>query len=162
MLPDDKLPGAFGDQNGHPVSHKRLRGGKNNDRETECPGSNEPWAIKRTLLIGASTKTEILELQLINLDGQPLDRVTAYSLKIALRRALAQLIGIEEREIGAVVTPSRGADGKPVSSIHLYDTAQGGAGYVSQALDGYQKISVGQKPLWIVPANVTPHARVAC
>jgi hypothetical protein len=133
MLPDDKLPRAFADQNGHPVSHKRLRGGKNNDREIECPGSNEPWAIKQKLLIGAGTKTEILELQLNHSDGQSIDRVTAYSLNIALRRALAQLIGIEEREIGAVVTSSRGADGGPVSSIHLYDTAQGGAGYVSQA-----------------------------
>ena len=134
MLSDDKLPGAFADTNGHPVSHKRLRGGKNNDRETECPGSNEPWAIKRNLLIGAGTKTEILELQLNHPDGQPLDRVTAYSLNIAIRRALAQIIGIEEREIGAVVTSSRGSDGEPVSSIHLYDTAQGGAGYVSQAV----------------------------
>lgn len=134
MLVDDKLPGVFADQNGHPVSHKRLRGGKDSDRETECPGSNEPWAIKRNLLIGAGTKTEIFELQLNNLDGHPLDRVTAYSMNIALRRALSQLLGIEEREIGAAVTSSRGMAGEPVFSIHLYDTAQGGAGYVSQAV----------------------------
>jgi hypothetical protein len=133
MLPDDRLPGAFADPSGQRVSHKRLRGGKNHDREIECPGSIEPWAIKRNLIIGSSTKTEILELQLNNIVGQPLDRITAYSLNIALRRALAQTIGIEEREIGAAVTSSRGVDGEPVFSIHLYDTAQGGAGFVSQA-----------------------------
>jgi hypothetical protein len=60
--------------------------------------------------------------------------VTAYSLGVALRRALARRLGIEEREIGSIVTPGRNADGQPVSSIHLFDTAQGGAGYVTQAL----------------------------
>jgi hypothetical protein len=60
--------------------------------------------------------------------------VTAYSLNIALRRALSQLIGIEEREIGAVVTPSRDERGHSVFSLHLFDTAQGGAGYVPQAV----------------------------
>ena len=134
MLPGGKLPKTFADEKGQLVPHRRLRGGKNNDRETGCPGSNEIWAIKRNLRIGVSTHTEIIELQLNHPGGRPIDRKTAYSLNVALRRALAQKIGIEEREIGAVVNPSRDEHGQPVYSIHLFDTAQGGAGYVSQAV----------------------------
>lgn len=135
MLPQGRLPKIFAEENGQRVSHKRLRGGKDHDRETECPGSHENWAIKRGIRIGATTRTEILEFQLKHLDGRPLDRVTAYSLNIALRRALAQRIGIEEGEIGAVVTPSRDEQGLSVYSLHLYDTAPGGAGFVSQAVN---------------------------
>lgn len=134
MLKDGVLPKTFADDNGQSIPHKRLRGGKNNDQEKECPGSNEPWAIKRGIRIGVSSRTEILELQINFSDGQPIDRTTAYSLNIALRRALSQLIGIEEREIGSVVTPSRNEHGFPVFSLHLFDTAQGGAGYVPQAV----------------------------
>ncbi len=53
------------------------------------------------------THTEVLELQLHDLaNGRPIDRVTAYSLAVALRQALAQRLGVEEREIGCTVTPT--------------------------------------------------------
>ena len=113
---------------GTPVPHKRLRGGRANDTERECPGSNEPWAIKKYLRIGVATHTEIFELQLNYPGGRPLERVAAYSLNIALRRALAQRIGIEEREIGAAFSPSRDHHGQAVFSMYLYDNAQGGGG----------------------------------
>jgi DEAD/DEAH box helicase domain-containing protein len=74
---------------------------------------------------------------------------------------LYEKVGIEEREIGAVVTSSRGADGEPVSSIHLYDTAQGGAGYVSQAAKWLPELFRRAKTVVDCPANVTPHARAA-
>ena len=80
------------------------------------PGSNEPWAIKQNLRIGSSIRTEILELQLRDFEGKPIDRITAYSLNIALRRALAQCIGIEEREIGVAVTSTRDLEGRAVFS----------------------------------------------
>jgi hypothetical protein len=42
-----------------------------------------------------------LEVQLRDpASGLPIDRVTAYSLAVALRWALAQRLGVEEREIG--------------------------------------------------------------
>ena len=134
MLPTGRLPSAFADEKGHPRPHKRLRGGRDNDREIECPGSHEQWAIKPNLRLGASTRTDIFELQLNHPNGQPIDRVLAYTLGVALRRALARRLGIEDREIGSIVTPSRDANEHPVSSIHLFDTAQGGAGYVAQTL----------------------------
>src|SRR6516225_5680719 len=106
ILTDAHLPGTFADEHGNPVPHKRLRGGKNHDHEQACPGSQEPWAIKQGLRLGLVTHTEVLEVQLHDpATGRPLDRVTAYSLAVALRRALAQWLGVEEREIGCTVTP---------------------------------------------------------
>jgi DEAD/DEAH box helicase domain-containing protein len=137
MTADAKLPPiTFADEHGHPISHKRLRGGKNHDHEQACPGSHEPWAIKQGLRLGLVTHTEVLELQLHDpADGRPIDRVTAYSLAVALRLALTQQLGIEEREIGCTVSSSPSAEGYATQSIHLFDTASGGAGYVSQIVD---------------------------
>lgn len=134
MTSNGDLPFTFADGKGVPQPHKRLRGGKNNDRETECPGSHEPWAIKQGILLGSLTRTDILELQLHFHDGKPIDRVSAFSIGVVLRQALAEWLGIEDRELGVVVTPSRDIRGRSAFSIHLFDTTQGGAGYVSQAV----------------------------
>lgn len=134
MPPDGKMPKVFFDDKEAPIPHTRLRGGKDNDSETACPGSHEQWAIKTNLRLGGTIHTEVLELQLNHLNGNPIDSVTAYSLSVALRRALARQLGIEESELGSIITPTRNEEGNPVSSIHIYDVAQGGAGYVNQAL----------------------------
>lgn len=134
MVGLDSLSYPFADEKGKPLTHKRLRGGKNDDRETECPGSHEPWAIKQGVLLGALTRTEIIEFQFQHPDGKPIGRVTAYSLGVVLRRALAERLGVEDRELGIVVTPTRDVRGRSAYSINLFDTAQGGAGYVSQAI----------------------------
>ena len=148
------LPGIFADATGNPIPHQRLRGGKNHDREKACPGSDEPWAIKQGLRLGLVTHTEILELQLHDpTSGRPLDRVTAYSLSIALRRALAQRLGIEEREIGSTVSPSRSAEGHAAHSIHLFDTASGGAGYVSQAISWLPELFQKAQEVLTCPRN---------
>ena len=142
MTSDAKLPPiTFADEHGHPISHKRLRGGKNHDHEQACPGSHEPWAIKQGIRLGLVMHTEVLELQVHNpSNGRPIDRVTAYSLAVALRTALAQQLGIEEREIGCTVSPSRSSERYETHSINLFDTASGGAGYVSQAVDWLPKL----------------------
>src|SRR5262249_12645844 len=122
MTAEAQLPRAFADEHGHPIPHTRLRGGRHDGHERACPGSHEPWAIKQRLRLGLVTHTEVVELQLHDpATGRPLDRVTAYSLAVALRRALVQRLGIDEREIGCTVTPSRTETGVPVDAIHLFD-----------------------------------------
>ena len=115
------------------LNHKRLRGGRIDVSETSCPGNNSDWSILKNVSLGVSTQTEIFELQLLDSDGQPLDKVTAYTLAIAMRRALCQLLGIEENEIGTHATSSRNENEHIAYTIYLYDNATGGAGYVSQA-----------------------------
>lgn len=115
--------------------HTRLRGGKEATRNGRCTGNDEPWAIKRHLRLGVATLTDVLELQLRHPQTQqPLDKTTAYSLAVALRQALAESLGIDEREIGCFTVQGRTADDLPASSIMLYDTASGGAGYVTAAI----------------------------
>ena len=140
MLSDERLPGTFADEHGAPIPHKRLRGGKDSDRETECPGSREPWAIKQRLRLGVATHTEVLELQLCDSTNRPVDRITAYSLAVALRRVLTQRLGIQEQEVGCAVAPNQDEKGQAVYSVYLFDTASGGAGYVSQAIDWFPEL----------------------
>ena len=134
MLSDDRLPLTFVAtvEKQKPLIHKRLRGGRLNDRETLCPGNNEAsWAIQRGVLLGVVTHTEVFELQLHDADGKPIDRIAAYTVAVALRRAFCGTLGIEEAEVGATVGVSR-AGREAAYSVYLYDTATGGAGYVSQ------------------------------
>jgi len=127
MTLDGELPQSL-------FAHKRLRGGRMDDREKACPGNEGGWAILKNIYLGVTTQTEVLELQLRDIDGKPLDKVTAYTLAIALRRALCLLLGIEDNEIGAHAASTRNELSESAYTVYLFDTATGGAGYVSQAV----------------------------
>ncbi|MEI2782612.1 MAG: DEAD/DEAH box helicase [Candidatus Competibacter sp.] len=115
-------------------NHKRLRGGRLNDREQLCPGNQEAgWAIQREVRLGVVAHTEIFELQPSDFTGKPIDQTTAYTLAVALRRALCLHLGIDEAEVGvSAAEQRRDIDDQAAYSLYLYDTATGGAGYVSQ------------------------------
>ncbi len=128
-------PGFLADPNDQATrDHKRLRGGKKNDQEIRCPGNEAAWKIQLGLRLGVESVTDALELQFNTLDGQPLtDEAAAYTLAVALRRALCEQLGIEEKEVGCMTAIGRGAGQQAVQSIFLYDNVSGGAGYVTQA-----------------------------
>ena len=121
-------------------NHKRLRGGKLDDREMACPGNDNDWAIKDDLRLGISTRTEIFELQLRDVQGKGIDNIIAYTMAVALRRALCLELGIEEAEVGAFAASTRDAQDQSTYSLYLYDTATGGAGYVIQAVSNLEKL----------------------
>ena len=103
--------------------HKRLRGGRAADGSGECDAAD--FAIQRGLALGGSRVTDVFELQL-----QGLVDDVAWSVGVALRQAFTLRIGIEEREVGVAVRPSKAEDGSLQRSIFLYDVAEGGSGYV--------------------------------
>lgn len=110
--------------------HKRLRGGKDGDKEAKCPGNEQPWAIKgsleQPLLLGAYLSTDAFELQLpLN---TPDAETAAWTLAVALRIALSAELGIEAREINFTAQTANG-----IWSAVVFDQASGGAGYSSQA-----------------------------
>lgn len=106
--------------------HKRLRGGKDSDKERQCPGNDTPWAIKHPLWLGAYLKTDAFELQLpIHL---PNAESIAWTLAVALRTSLSAELGIETREINFTAQTQNGQ-----WSAVIFDQASGGAGYSSQA-----------------------------
>lgn len=133
--PQDKsglghLPALFR----HP--HKRLRGGKGPDQTSaDCQGSNKPFAIKPYLHLGLEEVTDVVELQLNGLDGLPIsDKVAAYSIAVALREAVAGVLGVEIDEIGCDIKPIRHPMQKQEGYVMvLYDHAA--AGYCSSVSD---------------------------
>ena len=133
MTSDSNLPLGL-------VDHKRLRGGRSNDRELTCPGNDADWAILKNIYLGVATQTDVLELQLRDSNGKPLDKITAYTLAIALRSALCLFLGIEDREIGAHAASTRNQYGESAYTVYLFDTATGGAGYVSQAMSNLPEL----------------------
>lgn len=130
-------------QNGRPPErpsaidgHWHLRGGRSPKGEARCPGSDNPHAIRLGQFLGVSIETDVLELQLYNPATQaPLNEETvATTLAAALREALANELGVDSREIGWAQIPSIGrSDHQRGRSIVLFDTADGGAGYVAEA-----------------------------
>lgn len=113
-------------------SHKRLRGGRLNDKERECPGCENPWAIKQGLLLAAASRTDVFELQLQDpVSRRGIERSAAVALAVALRQALCELLGIEHGEIGFATQSTKLAEGGNVWSVYLFDTASGGAGYAT-------------------------------
>lgn len=114
--------------------HKRLRGGKLNDRESSCPGNDESWAIVDSLRLGVVSSSDVFELQLRSgATGKSIGLTAAYTLAVAMRTALCRRLGIEDKEVGCLATPTSDSHGGSAISIFLYDSASGGAGYATQA-----------------------------
>lgn len=117
------------------VDHYRLRGGDETGEGGRCRGNDETYAILRNQWLGVESVTDVFELQLHNpATGVPVeDRVAVYSMAVALRQALSEVLGVVDREIGCAAIPSRSVAEAKTFSVVLYDTASGGAGYASQA-----------------------------
>lgn len=113
-------------------AHLRLRGG--GDDGNICTGTLENGGIRRNLRLGVELRTDVFELVLRNprLGRGMTDPAIAVSIGVALRLALAEALGVEEREIGWAVRRAE-EDGGSTYAVVLYDLAEGGAGYASQA-----------------------------
>ena len=115
-------------------NHKPLRGGSATGPGGLCYGNDGAYTIRRNEWLGVSRETDVFELQLRSLGSrQPLNPEAASSIAVALRQALADKIGVEDREIGWSVAAARMKGTDDATSILLYDHATGGAGFVAQA-----------------------------
>jgi DEAD/DEAH box helicase domain-containing protein len=119
--------------------HNRLQGKANGSADPRCEGSDEQYAIKAGIHLGATDQTDVFELYLKDptkntyLKHEKNDQLM-WTLAVALRQALADCHGVNSDEIGYTVKPTMllGCN-YPVATIALYDTAGGGAGFSSQA-----------------------------
>jgi DEAD/DEAH box helicase domain-containing protein len=85
--------------------HRRLRGAQGGETSV-CEGSHRPFAIKPNLRLGHEATTDVLELVLMRLDGQPIrDIKAAYSLAVAVRSGIAEMLGVELDELGCDIKP---------------------------------------------------------
>lgn len=130
MVNDVILPAVFFDSRSNKIKeHRRLRGAQGGNTSI-CEGSHRPFAIKPGLRLGHGIKTDVLELMLWGLDGRPLaDRQVAYSLAVAIRSAVAGILGIEVGELGCETKQIRLDQGNIGEAIVIFD--RDAAGYSS-------------------------------
>ncbi|MCY7347425.1 MAG: DUF1998 domain-containing protein [Pyrinomonadaceae bacterium] len=124
MSPDRSLPKVF------ELPHRKLRRTKEDGKF--CPGSDDNWKTKQNIALGHRGWTDIFELQLKNTVGICLDDQTAaLTLAVALRDALAELLGVQANELGCDVKQARTEEGGVCQSILIFDRFA--AGYSSSA-----------------------------
>ncbi|MGG4732070.1 DEAD/DEAH box helicase [Leclercia adecarboxylata] len=102
-----------------------------------CPGST---ALNTKVTLGALARTDVFELILRRPqngeyipDSSEEGRIVAMTLAVALRRALAGVLGISAAELGYAVRPVRLESEESVLAVQLYDVISGGAGFASSA-----------------------------
>lgn len=101
-----------------------------------CPGSA---SLLSGITLGAQVYTDVFELMLRNpvtgkyLPGGRKYISVATTLAIALRFALASLLGIRADELGYSSRPKRLKNNESVMVLQLYDQLSGGAGFASSA-----------------------------
>ncbi len=144
-----KPGGALGDRSGQ-VRHKEPF------TEKSCSASAEnPWLIKHVGALGATTRTDVLEYVLVpGVDGAPLaDRVVTTTLAVLLKKVAARRLAVESKEIGFAVQSLRLHGERGLGAL-LFDTASGGAGYVS-SLDGQAELLLKEaiEEAALCPAN---------
>ncbi|MDD1793149.1 DEAD/DEAH box helicase [Enterovibrio sp. ZSDZ42] len=122
-------------------THYRLRGGKStNDgdgREAKlCHGS-----VITDLQLGYSAQTDVIEIQLKDIDGISLSSDSeAWSLVVAMREGLARHLGIETSELGLSVQQAQDESGEFTYSLFIFDKSAGGAGYAVQLVDCWKAV----------------------
>ena len=122
MSPDDSRPEHF------TKPHRKLRRSK--DDAPYCPGSDDFWKVKTGITLGHESWTDVCEFQLKTSEGIWFsDQVAAATLAVALRDALAELIGVQSTELACATKPVRTESGESCQSIILFDRYA--AGYAS-------------------------------
>lgn len=120
-------------------SHRMLRPSKTDKQSGDdklCPGSA---ALLKGVNLGAVAVTDVFELALRHpTTGEYLldtsdNRSIALTLAVALRAALAEVLGVSRTELAYAVRPSKRPDGQPQLLIQLFDVVSGGAGFATNA-----------------------------
>lgn len=120
------------------IDHRKLRGAQGSDSAI-CDGSHNAYSIQRGLRLGHETRTDVLEIVLRGIDGQPIqDRCTAYTLAVAIRNSIAAYLGIESSELGCDTKPIRMLGGGLSQAIVVFD--KNPSGYASSVADQLPQI----------------------
>lgn len=136
MKARDEFPAELSPLSTHypPRPSKEDKDGQN--RRIPCQNSGN---IMANIRLGARAFTDVFELMLRNpISGEYLadtseGRRIALTLAVALRSALAEILGISASELGYATRPSKLDNGQAISVIQLYDVISGGAGFATSA-----------------------------
>ena len=158
VVVDGELPSTLSEP------HKKLQGKANQEDLAYCEGSDEVYAIKSGVHLGATGQTDIFELHLKHpsenryIKHKKSDQLP-WTLAVALRQALSESHGINIEELGYTVKASDilSCD-YPVTTIVLFDKAGGGAGFSSAAPKFIQKMLIEAKKI----LECSDHCDSAC
>lgn len=141
--------------------HRRLRGGKSDDGENICPGSHNSWKIKQGIHLGHDSLTDALELVLRNNSSGELlnDDITAYSISVALREAIAAEAGVQAEELGCDSHPIK-VDGQPARAIRVFDLRSGG--YTTQIAERMNDTNLWKRVITRLDSCNCTHACQRC
>lgn len=143
------------------AEHTRLRGGKSDERKNICSGSHNSWKIKQNVHLGHDSLTDALELVLRTPSSGELlnDDITAYSIAVVLREAIAAELGIQSEELGCDSHPIK-VDGQPTRAIRVFDLRSGG--YTTQAAEHLNEASLWQRVITRLDSCNCSHACQRC
>ncbi|WP_232516471.1 DEAD/DEAH box helicase [Thauera sinica] len=127
MKEDGTLSDVFYDhRTGKTQEHKRLRGRQGGD-DPICEGSYNGFAVMPALRLGHEARTDVLELLLRGLDGELInERKVGFTIAVAVRNAVARLLGIESAELGCDTKPVRIVGGSIGLAIVVFDKCASG------------------------------------
>jgi DEAD/DEAH box helicase domain-containing protein len=116
--------------------HKRLRGGRDKENISICKGNENSFAIRENVLLVGRFQTDFFELRCKGENGKLInDETTLYSVGQVISKSLTSFLGVEEQEVNFGIKRYSG-----FGSIFLFDTAKGGAGYVSQLTNFFEEV----------------------
>ena len=136
MLSADEFPLGLSPSGEHFPPRPTKDDKDQNNKRLPCQGSGN---IVPNVSLGVTSLTDVFELTLRHpLRGEYIadndqGRCIAMTLAVAMRSALAEILGISASELGYATRPSKLDNGEPIRILQLYDVISGGAGFASSA-----------------------------
>lgn len=136
MQSADEFPSGLSPSGSHFPPRPTKDDKDQNNKRLPCQGSG---SIVPNVSLGATSFTDVFELTLRHpVRGEHIPdtdqgRSIAMTLAVALRLALAEMLGVSASELGYATRPSKLENGQPIRVLQLYDVISGGAGFASSA-----------------------------
>ncbi|MFH7010827.1 DEAD/DEAH box helicase [Flavobacterium sp. FlaQc-52] len=107
--------------------HRRLRGGKDDNGGSACLGNFSATAIRPNVILGGRFKTDFCEIRIRENGTYSRNEILLYSLGSIFVKELASYLAIEHGELDFGIKRY-----DTYSTIFIFDTTKGGAGYANQ------------------------------
>jgi hypothetical protein len=107
--------------------HRRLRGGRDDNGGAACSGNFSTSAIRPNVILGGRFKTDFCEIRIKENRGYSKNESLLYSLGSVFVKELASYLAIETGELDFGIKKYDN-----YSTIFIFDTTKGGAGYANQ------------------------------
>ncbi|HCQ14495.1 DEAD/DEAH box helicase, partial [Flavobacterium sp.] len=107
--------------------HRRLRGGRDDNGGAACLGNYSATAIRPNVILGGRFKTDFCEIRIRENNAYSRNETLLYSLGSVFVKELASYLAIETGELDFGIKKYDN-----YSTIFIFDTTKGGAGYANQ------------------------------